>query len=76
MQSFKCIYSKDGDINYKYFQFNDNSDVEDIAWTIKRWTDKNQLTLIDIDNGKTKVLSQQLASLQGHAGQFLPVSDI
>ena len=76
MQSFKCIYSKDGDIKYKYFQFKDNSDVEDIAWTIKRWTERNQLTLIDIDNGKAKVLSKQLASLQGHAGQFLPVSDI
>lgn len=77
MQTIKCIYSRDGHINYKYFAFQDTTDTEDIAWTCKRWTEKNQLTLIDIQpNGKEKVLPEQLASLQGHAGRLLPISDI
>lgn len=76
MKLIKCIYSKNGDINYKYFSFKDSDDVEDIAWTCKRWTERHQLTLIDITNGKEKVLPEQLASIQGHARRILPTSDI
>ena len=76
MKLIKCIYSKNGDINYKYFSFKDSDDVEDIAWTCKRWTERHQLTLIDITNGKEKVLPKQLASIQGDARRILPTSDI
>jgi len=76
MKLIKCIYSRNGDINYKYFSFKDSDDVEDIAWTCKRWTERHQLTLIDITNGKEKVLPKQLASIQGDARRILPTSDI
>ena len=77
MKSFKIIYSNDGNINHKYFAFKDSTDIEDIAWECKSWTERHQLILIDIQpNGKTKVPTEQLASLQGHARRFLPTSDI
>ncbi len=76
MQSIKCIYSRDGDINHKYFAFKDSDDAEDIAWTCKRWTDRHQLILIDIQHNARKIPSKQLASLQGHARRLLPTNDI
>ena len=77
MKTIKCVYSRDGNINYKYFTFQDTAEVEDIAWTCKRWTDRHQLTLVDIQpNGKTKVLPEQLASLRGYARRVLPTNDV
>ena len=76
MQSIKCIYKSNGSIEHRYFAFQDSDDIEDIAWTCKRWTDRHQLTLIDIQQGKTKVPTEQLASIQGHARRFFPPSDI
>ena len=77
MKLIKCSYSRDGAINHKYFTFQDTAEVEDIAWTCKRWTDRHQLTLVDIKpNDKTKVLPEQLASLRGHAGRVLPTNDV
>ena len=77
MKTFKVTYSSDGNINHRYFAFKDTDDIEDIAWTCKRWADRHQNILIDIQpNGKTKVPPEQLASLQGHARRFLPTSDI
>ena len=77
MKLIKCSYSRDGAINHKYFTFQDTAEVEDIAWTCKRWTDRHQLTLVDIQpNDKTKVLPEQLASLRGYAGRVLPTNDV
>ena len=77
MRTIKCVYSRDGNINHKYFTFQDTAEVEDIAWTCKRWTDRHQLTLVDIQpNDKTKVLPEQLASLRGYARRVLPTNDV
>ena len=77
MKSFKCIYSSDGNINHRYFAFQDSDDIEDIAWKCKRWAERHQLTLVDIQpNDKTKVLPEQLASLRGHARRVFPTNDV
>ena len=77
MKTYKVIYSRDGEINHRYFAFQDRADIEDIAWKCKRWTDRHQLTLIDIEpHAKQKIPAEQLASLQGHARRFFPTNDI